>query len=76
MGQALRGSTRHKQYLPNNRYYKILHHKPINKASRFYNRKFVGTVNIAQCMPDGFMGINFTRRLAGDQPLIDACITY
>lgn len=37
-----------------------------------YNRKFVGTVNRVQCMPDGFMGINFTRRLAGDQPLINA----
>lgn len=39
-----------------------------------YNKKYVGTVNRTQLMGDCFIGINFTRRTAPDQPLIYATL--
>src|SRR5436190_7337069 len=39
-----------------------------------YNQKYVGTVNTCQFMADGYIGINFTRRTAPNQPLINATL--
>ncbi len=52
----------------------IFYIKNLSTGAIVYYRKMVGTVNTAQLMPDGFIGINYTRRLAPDQGLINATL--